>query len=91
MYTQERGDVMVIFLTLTTAVLFFLLGIYLFLAGEFKEPTLGKAYWARFYEKVKAEEENKLLVFRKLTDRSQFGLAWFFFSAGLLMVDLMLL
>jgi len=31
------------------------------------------------------------MVFRKLTDRSQFALAWFFFSAGLLMFDLMLL
>ena len=89
MYTQERGDVMVTFMNLTTAVMFFLLGIHLFLAREFREPTLGKAYWPRFYEEI--DGGNKLMVFRKLTDRSQFALAWFFFSAGLLMFDLMLL
>ena len=80
---------MLTLLIISMAVMFVLVGVYLFLTRDFKELTLGKAYWARFYEKV--EDENKLLVFRKLTDRSQFALAWFFFSAGLLMFDLMLL
>ena len=80
---------MLTLLIISMALMFVLIGVYLFLARDVKEPTLGKAYWARFYEKV--EDVNRLLVFRTLTDRSQFALAWFFFSAGLLMFDLMLL
>ena len=80
---------MTTFLFLLLAVMFFLVGVVLFLREGFKEPTIGKAYLPRFYEKT--GETNKLVVFRKLTDRAQFALAWFFFSAGIVMFDLLLL